>query len=178
MNRSCENGVIADRNGTLPRRAQYADNICEVALSEGSRSAPIGTPLEVLNSVLNQSVAGDQHGSRRRCRNTIRDQQCRQQDLGAAPQLDPAESAEDIRPQRTGMAEITTTFSRPVSRPTRRTFSGGRELALLVSSVIGTPRRAESGNGRQCENRIGSGGFDSRLLVAPPRMNSRHRACP
>ena len=25
---------------------------------------------------------------------------------------------------------------------------------------------------------IGSGGFDSRLLVAPPRMNSRHRACP
>jgi len=30
--------------------------------------------------------------------------------------------------------------------------------------------------GRQWENRIGSGGFDSRRLVAPPRTNSRHRA--
>ncbi len=48
--------------GPPPRRAQYADNIREVALSEGSRSAPIGTPLEALNSTLNQSVAGDQPG--------------------------------------------------------------------------------------------------------------------
>ncbi len=38
--------------------------------------------------------------------------------------------------------------------------------------------RIDAGAYRQCENRIGSGGFDSRLLVAPPRMNSRHRACP
>jgi hypothetical protein len=30
----------------------------------------------------------------------------------------------------------------------------------------------------QCENRIGSGGFDSRLLVAPPTTNSRRRECP
>ena len=30
----------------------------------------------------------------------------------------------------------------------------------------------------QCENRIGSGGLDNRLLVAPPKMNSRHFACP
>jgi len=30
----------------------------------------------------------------------------------------------------------------------------------------------------QCENRIGSGSFDSKLLVAPPRTNSRKRECP
>ncbi len=31
---------------------------------------------------------------------------------------------------------------------------------------------------RQCENRMGSSGFDNMLLVAPPRMNSRKRECP
>src|SRR3569832_839897 len=31
---------------------------------------------------------------------------------------------------------------------------------------------------RQCENRMGSCGFDNMLLVAPPRMNSRKRECP
>jgi len=30
----------------------------------------------------------------------------------------------------------------------------------------------------QCEKRIGSGGFDNRLLVAPPSTNSRSRECP
>ena len=30
----------------------------------------------------------------------------------------------------------------------------------------------------QCENRMGTGGFNSKLLVAPPRTNSRKRECP
>ena len=58
--------VIADRNGTPPRRMQYDDNIWEVALSEGSRSAPIGIPLEVLNSGLRQSLQATSIGSRLR----------------------------------------------------------------------------------------------------------------
>jgi hypothetical protein len=48
--------------GPPSRRPQYADNISKVALSEGSRSAPIVTPVEELNCTLNQSIAGDQHG--------------------------------------------------------------------------------------------------------------------
>src|ERR1019366_6281508 len=45
------------------------------------------------------------------------------------------------------------------------------------------PPQRDSAFGRritrhQCEYRIGSGGFDSRLLVAPPRTNSRKRECP
>jgi hypothetical protein len=44
------------------------------------------------------------------------------------------------------------------------------------------PQRDRTINGRigrhQCENKIGIGGFETMLLVAPPRINSRRRECP
>jgi len=65
--------------------------------------------------------------------------------------------------------EITTTFSRPVSRLTRRIFNCGRVVfGFMPSAMIGY----------QCENRVGTCGRDSMLLVAPPRRNSRQLEWP
>lgn len=99
----------------------------------------------------------------------VRDQQRRQQDFRAAAQFDATEAAKYVRLQ-----------GARVARNHHNVFPAGIQTNPANPELRAAGRIGVSGHfrDRQCENRIGSGGFDSRLLVAPPSTNSRHREWP
>ena len=84
----------------------------------------------------------------------------------------------DVLADNTVMLAMCRSLGFEVKSDPQRTRHLQRQADALNQIDPMLPASDRPGSCRQCENRIGSGGFDSRLLVAPPRMNSRHRACP